>query len=158
MFKGCPKQVENCSLSTPQEPISSQPCRTLPVVPDLLSNLPSIPAAASLGNPPSLMLRLSGALGLRVLTTLMKTLWVTPAGQWRESLRAALGVLLWKHKGPRSDVLLAEWLFSGLSAALQAAREIKNWSKPKRAQKRPTGDPTDCIHALTAVSPCCFVP
>lgn len=85
MFKGSPKQVETCSLSTPQEPIPVGPF----ALPDLLSNLPSMPAAAWLGNPPSrqetehalnqLRERPGQNNVLRVLTALMKTLWVTPA-------------------------------------------------------------------------------
>lgn len=99
----------------------------LPVEEDLISQLPSRPTAEWLGTVPSrqetedaltqlresapgadqittLMLRLSGELGLRVLTTLMQTLWTTPADQWHSSLHTGLGILLWKRKGQRSDV------------------------------------------------------
>ena len=99
----------------------------LPVEDDLISQLPSRPTAEWLGTVPSrqetedaltqlresapgadhittLMLRLSGELGLRVLTTLMQTLWTTPADQWHSSLHTGLGILLWKREGQRSDV------------------------------------------------------
>ena len=99
----------------------------LPVDSELIENLPTIQTAEWLGAPPNrqetedalnqlrqsapradqittLMLRLRGELGVRVLTSLMQTLWTTPANHWHSSLHQALDLLLWKRKGQRNDV------------------------------------------------------
>lgn len=72
-----------------------------------------------------LMLRLSGELGLKILTNLMQELWQHPEQDWDPLLHKAVGVLLWKRKGSRDDlnqyrliVLLpiASWLLAKIIA------------------------------------------
>lgn len=53
---------------------------------------------------PTLMLRLSGELGHRLLLNFIKELWTLPGDQWPPSLHKAVGVLLWKRKGSKTGV------------------------------------------------------
>ena len=52
----------------------------------------------------TLMLCLSGDIGQRLLISLIKDLWHLPGDQWPTSLHRAVGILLWKRKGSRTDV------------------------------------------------------
>ena len=118
---------EHFSLQQAREHFQQTMADPLPVDQQLIEALPTIPTSDWLGFVPTsieikdalsalkesapgddqitaLMLRLSGELGHRLLINLVKDLWTLPGDQWPPSLHKAVGVLLWKRKGSRTDV------------------------------------------------------
>jgi hypothetical protein len=119
---------EAFSLSEAREHFAKTMSDPLPVDPQMTDQLEQrTPTAQWLGKPPdraevedalqdmresspgkdectALMLRLSGELGMRVLTSITCRMWTTKATEWEDQLKTAVGVLLWKQKGDRKKL------------------------------------------------------
>lgn len=108
------------------------------------------------------MLRNSGALGHRVLTNIIKDLWHKPAEQWPDSLHKAVGVLLWKRKGSRTDVktyrmIVLLSIVSRLLAKITASRLREHCERLKLLPAfqwgfRPNRATTDVLLILRIIS------